>query len=101
MSIVWQPKDRACLSRSGFRSETITAAAPSKWQAAAQAKPTGPAPATNTFVPGPTPAETAPWYPVGKISDRQVRSLILAIAWALSGNFKRLKSAYGTIAYSA
>src|ERR1039458_10838456 len=80
MSTVSQPKLRAWARRSGTRSPTITTAAPSKWQDAAQARPTGPAPATYTTDPGPTPALTAPWKPVGKISDKQVRSLILAIA---------------------
>ena len=45
-SMVSQPKLLACASRSGIMSPTITTAAPSRWQEAAQAKPTGPAPAT-------------------------------------------------------
>src|ERR1039458_1856641 len=55
-----QPKLFACANRSGIMSPTITHAAPSNWQQAAQASPTGPAPATYTMEPGPTPAETAP-----------------------------------------
>src|SRR5216684_4602441 len=42
-SIVSQPKLFACASRSGIMSPTITTAAPSRWQDAAQAAPAGPA----------------------------------------------------------
>ena len=45
-STVSQPKLLACASRSGIMSPTITTAAPSRWHEAAQARPTGPAPAT-------------------------------------------------------
>ena len=36
---------RACASRSGIRSPTMTTAAPSSWAECAAARPTGPAPA--------------------------------------------------------
>mmetsp|Transcript_19169 Transcript_19169/g.44067 ORF Transcript_19169/g.44067 Transcript_19169/m.44067 type:complete len:210 (-) Transcript_19169:711-1340(-) len=92
-SIVSQPNDLACSSLSGIISPTMTHAAPSRLHEAAHASPTGPAPATYTIEPGPTPAVTAPWNPVGKMSDRSVKSAIFSIAWALSGNLSRLKSA--------
>jgi hypothetical protein len=44
---------------------------------------------------------TAPWKPVGKMSDSIVRSRIFSIAWSRSGNFNRFQSAYGTVTYSA
>lgn len=43
-----------------FRSPTMTTAAPRRWHDSAHASPTGPAPATYTVDPGPTPAVTAP-----------------------------------------
>src|SRR5215218_302907 len=46
MSMASQPKERACSSRSCWRSPTITTAAPSTWAEWAAANPTGPAPAT-------------------------------------------------------
>src|SRR5213076_785523 len=101
MSTVSHPNERACSSRSGMRSPTITTAAPSNWAEYAAARPTGPAPATYTVEPGPTPAVTAPWNPVGKMSDSMVRSRIFSIAWSLSGNLSRFQSAYGTSTYSA
>ncbi len=67
--------------------------APSNRALAAAHRPTGPAPAMYTDEPGPTLASVQPWNPVGKMSERSVRSLILAIAWALSGNLSNWKSA--------
>src|SRR6266516_3044749 len=92
-SMVSQPKLRACARRSPFRSPTITTAAPSSQHEVAQARPTGPAPATYTVEPVVTPAEKAPWYPVGKMSESMARSLILARAWSRSGNLSRFQSA--------
>ena len=43
------------------------------------------------------PLFTAPWWPVGKMCDRQVRSRIFAIACSRSGNFNGSKSAQGAI----
>src|SRR5580698_4051913 len=40
-----------------------------------------------------TPALIAPWKPVDRMSVSMVRSFIFAMAWALSGNGMRLKSA--------
>ena len=91
------PTDFACARRSGFMSPISTTAAPRICADAAAARPTGPAPAMYTVEPTPTSALTAPWKPVGRISLSIVRSRILAIACALSGNLSRLKSAYGTI----
>ena len=79
-STVSQPKDRACASRSAFMSPTITAAAPSSWDDTAAASPTGPAPAMYTVDLVVTPAETQPWYPVGKMSESMVRSRIFPSA---------------------
>ena len=98
---VSQPNERAWARRSSFRSPTMTQAAPRSWAPAAAARPTGPAPAMYTVLPGLTPAMTAPWKPVGKMSDSSVRSVIFSIACDLSGNLSRLKSAYGTMTYSA
>src|ERR1700730_4104336 len=100
-STVTHPNDRACWGRYLLESEEITTAAPRRWQDAAHARPTGPAPAINTVVPGPTPASIAPWYPVGKISVRQASSRIFSIACSLFGYVKSLKPAYGAITYSA
>src|SRR5436190_28162 len=61
LSMVAQPKLRACASRSLFISPTMTTAAPSKCADAAHAKPTGPPPATYTVDPVVTPAVKAPW----------------------------------------
>ena len=48
--------------RSRFHSRmSAGTAAPSSWHDAAHASPTGPAPATYTVDPVPTPAVTAPW----------------------------------------
>lgn len=58
-----QPNDFACARRSGIMSPTMTHAAPRRWQEAAHASPTGPAPATYTVDPGRTPAVYAPWKP--------------------------------------
>src|SRR5690606_30002818 len=79
----------------------MTTAAPSRWADVAAASPTGPAPATYTVEPTPTPAVTAPWKPVGKMSESMVRSRIFSIAWSLSGKVSRFQSAYGTSTYSA
>ena len=59
-SIVSHPKECACASLSGFISPTTTTDASNRWQQAVHARPTGPAPATQTVVPGPSPAVTAP-----------------------------------------
>src|SRR5205085_11253473 len=59
-SMVSHPKLFACARRSGFRSPTMTAAAPRNCAEAAQARPTGPPPATYTVEPEVTPAVTAP-----------------------------------------
>ena len=64
----------------------MTQAAPSSCAEAAQARPTGPAPPTYTVLPGLTPAVTAPWNPVGKISERSVSEVIFSFACSLSGN---------------
>ncbi len=53
------------------------------------------------MLPGFTPAVTAPWKPVGKMSESMVRSLTFSMAWSRSGNFSRFQSAYGTMTYSA
>ena len=79
----------------------MTTAAPSSCADAAAASPTGPAPATYTVEPTVVPAVTAPWKPVGKMSDSMVRSSSFSRASSRSGNFRRLKSAYGTMTYSA
>ena len=55
-STVSQPKLAACLSRSAFMSPTMTTDAPSSCAEYAQARPTGPAPATYTVDPVVTPA---------------------------------------------
>ena len=59
-SIVSQPNEAACASRSLLKSETITTAAPSNIADAAAASPTGPAPDMRTVDPVVTPALTQP-----------------------------------------
>ena len=54
------PEARACASRSGFKSPTMTTEAPRRCAEYAAASPTGPAPATYTVEPVVTPAVTAP-----------------------------------------
>ena len=71
----------------------MTTAAPSSCAPAAAASPTGPAPAMYTVEPGFTPAVTAPWNPVGKMSESMVRSRTFSSAWSRSGNFSRFQSA--------
>ncbi len=71
----------------------MTTAAPSRNADAAAASPTGPAPAMYTVEPGPTPAVTQPWKPVGKMSDSIVKSRIFAMAWSRSGKRNRFQSA--------
>jgi hypothetical protein len=93
MSTVSNPTFFACASRSWLRSPRMTTAAPSRRALAAAASPTGPAPATYTVEPTPTPAVTAPWKPVGRMSESMVRSVIFSMAWSRSGNLSRLKSA--------
>jgi hypothetical protein len=56
MSMVSQPNERACSRRCGLRSPTMTTAAPRSCAEWAAASPTGPAPATYTVDPVPTPA---------------------------------------------
>ena len=92
-SIVSQPNFAALARRSAFMSATITTEAPSSCAPTAAAVPTGPAPAMYTDLPGPTPAVTAPWKPVGKMSESMVRSMIFSMAWSLSGNLSRFQSA--------
>ena len=67
MFTVSQPNRRAWASLSSLRSPTMTTAAPNNLAEAAAARPTGPAPATYTVDPTPTPALTQQWKPVGKM----------------------------------
>ncbi|MNJ55868.1 hypothetical protein D3C77_513870 [compost metagenome] len=60
-SAISKPWALAWARRTGLTSPTITTAAPSRRAEAAAARPTGPAPAMYTELPGPTPAVTAPW----------------------------------------
>ncbi|MCY1177625.1 hypothetical protein D9M73_179410 [compost metagenome] len=59
-SAISKPWALACARRTVLTSPTITTAAPNRRAEAAAARPTGPAPAIYTVLPGPTPAVTAP-----------------------------------------
>ena len=94
-STVSQPKLRACASRSAFMSPTITTAAPSSCALVRRGQPDRAGAGDVDRGPDADAGGTAPWKPVGKMSDSIVRSMIFSRAWSLSGNFNRFQSAYG------
>ena len=80
-------------------STTYTSEAPAQVRAVRGEQPDGArAEDDHTCRPGLTPASTAPWYPVGKMSDSMVKSRSYSVP---PGSGSRLKSANGTRRYSA
>jgi len=74
----------------GTLSTTNTWEAPSRKARCAAISPTGPAPYTATRSPMPTSTSTAPWKPVGKMSESIVKSVSCSVP---CGRCSRLKSA--------